>query len=100
MGIDIGVTPRSSVAGMITYNVDIVVDRNAADVFPYFSDVTRHPSWMGGSEASPISDGPMRPGYRYLHRTDEGEFEMEITAFDAGHGMTGCAARSWKTVSR
>ena len=47
---------------MITYRVDIAVDRPAADVFPYLADVTRHPSWMGGSRATPISDGPMRVG--------------------------------------
>ena len=67
---------------MITYRVDIAVDRPAADVFPYLADVTRHPSWMGGSRATPISDGPMRVGYRYEHLTDEGQLEIEITAFE------------------
>jgi uncharacterized membrane protein len=73
---------------MITYRVDIVVDRPAADVFPYFADVTRHPSWMGGSEATPISDGSLRPGYRYTHRSDEGDMEMEITALDSGRSFS------------
>jgi uncharacterized protein YndB with AHSA1/START domain len=73
---------------MITYRVDIVVDRPAADVFPYFADVTRHPSWMGGSSATPTTEGPMRTGYRYTHRSDEGEMEMEVTALDAGHSFS------------
>lgn len=82
--LDIGVTPRSRLPRMIHYSVDIAVDRPAADVFPYLADVTRHPSWMGGSQAAPISEGPMRPGYRYRHAIDEGEFEMEVTDFVPG----------------
>jgi uncharacterized protein YndB with AHSA1/START domain len=66
---------------MIHYSVDIVVQRPVADVFPYLADVTRHPSWMGGTKAAPISEGPVRPGYRYEHATDEGKFEMEVTDF-------------------
>ncbi|HET9497150.1 MAG TPA: SRPBCC family protein [Candidatus Limnocylindria bacterium] len=69
---------------MIHYNVDITVNRPTADVFPFLADVTRHPSWMGGSTAVPISDGPMRPGYRYRHSTDEGELEIEVTDFEPG----------------
>ncbi len=73
---------------MIHYSVDIVVQRPAADVFRYLADVTRHPSWMGGSDAAPISVGPMQPGFRYRHATDEGEFEMEVTEFVPGERLS------------
>jgi uncharacterized membrane protein len=73
---------------MIHYSVDIVVQRPVADVYPYLADVTLHPSWMGGSKATPISEGPMRAGYRYSYATDEGAFEMEITALEAGRSFS------------
>jgi hypothetical protein len=72
---------------MITYRVDIAVDRPAADVFPYLADITHHGAWMG-AEATPISEGPMRPGYRLRYLTDEGEMEVEITDFRPGTGFT------------
>jgi uncharacterized protein YndB with AHSA1/START domain len=69
---------------MINYSVDITIDRPAADVFPYLADVTQHPAWMGGTYAAPISEGSMRVGYRYRQSTDEGDWEFEITEFEAG----------------
>lgn len=69
---------------MIHYSVDITVDRPADEVFPFLADVTRHASWMGGSNSEPISEGPMRTGYRYRQSIDEGDFEIEVTAFQPG----------------
>lgn len=73
---------------MVNYRVDIAVDRPAADVFPYLADIHAYPQWMGGNRAEPISDGPMRTGYRYRYFTDEGEFDMEVTDLQPGRGIT------------
>ena len=73
---------------MITYGTEILIDRPAADVFPYLADVSRHASWMGGSSSTAISEGDMRPGFRYRQRTDEGEFELEITDFHPGRSFS------------
>ena len=73
---------------MIHYSVDITVDRPTADVFPYLADITTYPQWMGGSSTEAISPGPLAPGYRYRYQTDEGEFELEVTAVMPGRGFS------------
>ena len=73
---------------MITYETDIAVERPAADVLPYLADVTRHGSWMGASESVALTDGPMRPGYRLRYVTGEGDWEVEVTEFTPGVGLS------------
>lgn len=69
---------------MIAYDVEITIDRSAAEVYPYLAEIAHFPKWMGGTSTSAISDGPMRVGYRYRYQTDEGEFEMEVTDLEPG----------------
>lgn len=69
---------------MIAYDAEIMIDRPAAEVFPYLAQIAHFPKWMGGTSTSAISDGPMRVGYRYRYQTDEGEFEMEVTDLEPG----------------
>ena len=73
---------------MIKYSVGITVERPAVDVFPYLADIVHFPSWMGGTRTEPISDGPMRVGYRYRYLTGEGMFEMEVSGFDPDRRVT------------
>ena len=73
---------------MITYDVAITIDRPPAEVFPYLTDVTRYPSWMGGTSAEPTTEGPVRVGYRYAYQTDEGRFKIEVTAYQEGRSVS------------
>ena len=73
---------------MITYRTDITVNRPAGEIFPYLSDITRFPSWMGGHTTQALTDGPMQVGFWYRYRTDEGTFEMEVTGYDPNRGTT------------
>jgi uncharacterized membrane protein len=73
---------------MVNYSDDITVDRPAAHVFSFVADVTRHPSWMGGTAASAMTDGPVQPGYRYRYATDEGDLELEVTGYQPGRSFS------------
>jgi len=73
---------------MITYTVQITIDRPAAEIFPSLADIAHFPNWMGGSTTQATSDGPMRVGYRYRYKTDEGDFEMEVTDLEPGRSVS------------
>jgi uncharacterized protein YndB with AHSA1/START domain len=73
---------------MVNYSDSITIDRPAADVFFFVADVTRHPSWMGGSGAAAITDGPVQPGYRYRYAAGEGDLEIEVTDFQPGRSFS------------
>ncbi|HJT63680.1 MAG TPA: SRPBCC family protein [Candidatus Limnocylindria bacterium] len=73
---------------MITYRVDIAVDRPADDVFPFLADIATYPQWMGGISTEAISPGPLAPGFRYRYQMDEGEFEFEVTSVMPGRGFS------------
>jgi uncharacterized membrane protein len=73
---------------MVNYSDDIAVDRPADDVFTFVADVTRHPSWMGGTRATALTDGPVHAGYRYRYQSEEGELELEVTEFQPGRSFS------------
>ncbi len=73
---------------MVNYSDDITVDRPANDVFSFVADITRHPSWMGGTGAAAMTDGPVQAGYRYRYQSEEGELELEVTDFQPGRSFS------------
>jgi uncharacterized protein YndB with AHSA1/START domain len=73
---------------MVNYSDSISVDRPAEDVFSFVADVTRHPTWMGGTGATPATDGPVRQGYRYRYASNEGDLELEVTDFQPGRSFS------------
>mgnify|MGYP001825308084 CR=1 FL=1 len=56
---------------MITTNIDITINRPAAEVFEYISDFAKNPSWQNGMKSCEwITDGPVSVGSQYLQKAE------------------------------
>ena len=54
---------------MIITNIDIAIDRPAADVFAYLSDFAKNPSWQDGMKSCVwVTEPPLRVGSRYQQK--------------------------------
>lgn len=74
---------------MIITEIDIVIDRAAADVFAYLSDFAKNPGWQNGMKSCEwMTPPPLGVGSRYLQKAGflgrEINSTFEVIEYEAG----------------
>jgi hypothetical protein len=63
---------------MIRFQAEQTIERAAQDVWSYAADVTRHPDWMGVTEARFVSGRPTDVGTRAIERVKLGPRNVDV----------------------
>lgn len=63
---------------MIKFETEQTIDRSAADVWAYASDILRHPEWMGVTDARIVQGEGTEIGARALERIKLGPRSVDV----------------------
>lgn len=84
---------------MIITEIDIVIDRAAADVFAYLRDLVKNPDWQNGMKSCEwITPPPLGVGSRYLQKAGflgrEINSTFEVIEYEAGERIKAATIES------
>jgi uncharacterized protein YndB with AHSA1/START domain len=75
---------------MVRVELTVEIDRPAAEVFAFLTDVSRVPEWQASAIES-RADGPLAEGVRIHERRHflghDGDTELEVSAFEPGRRL-------------